>query len=306
MKNILVGIGVIFFCAATITNAKSDTTTFVSCAEQEYKNGFCVTYGKDANLPHYNAEAVVFMGNYIENRKEGFWKHYFPDGTLKSEVEFKNNRPNGYAKFYNDKGIIIEEGFWKTRKWTGKYISRHDNGEVKYEWNYGERGLREGTQKYYHPNGKIMYEGEFNSGKETGIHLRYDETGQLTEKKEYNNGQLVDFNATIPPDKQKKPTPPAPPVDTIGITLDTTHTGDNLAASNPGLLHGYYKDYDRRTQQLRREGYFENGVFKDGWIYKYETVDKESCETKIKIVNYKRVKQAECEDGEGEKKKNNK
>jgi len=296
-----------FFCSVASVNAKSDTSNYTSCAEQDYKNGFCVTYGKDSNLPNYNAEAVVFMGNYIENKKEGIWKQYFPEGTLMNEIEYKNNRANGYAKFYNDKGVIIEEGTWKTRKWTGIYITRYDNGNVKYQWNYGERGLRENVQEYYHLNGQIMYRGEFNGGKETGVHQRWNEDGVLIEEIEYKDGQLIDFKAIEPPTKPKPKPKPLPTVvndtgkiagaDTTGIMQDSPSSGKT------GKFWGYYKDYDKKTGQLRRDGYFEAGIFKDGWIYKYKTVKDKFCKTKIEIGNYRTIKTMECEYGEGEKKR---
>jgi hypothetical protein len=39
--------------------------------------------------------AKLEEGYYLSNKKEGFWKFYKTDGTLRDSIEFKNDEPSG-------------------------------------------------------------------------------------------------------------------------------------------------------------------------------------------------------------------
>ena len=116
-------------------------------------------------------------GKYVNGKKEGLWKFYYPSGKIKQEVTYKNNRPNGFVRIYYENGNVSEEGIWKGNKWVGKYKYYHKNGKLAYDWNYNENGKRDGVQKYYYENGNIMIEGNWKNGKENGVLREYDENG---------------------------------------------------------------------------------------------------------------------------------
>src|SRR5690606_30059638 len=69
--------------------------------EQGRKQGHWVYYGKDSNEPKYAPDDKVEEGPYKDDRKHGMWKAYYPGEKLKSEIEYKYNRPNGnYTKYH--------------------------------------------------------------------------------------------------------------------------------------------------------------------------------------------------------------
>ncbi len=41
-------------------------------------------------------------------KAEGIEKSYYPNGNIKSEIEYKNEKENGLVKYYYKNGILIE------------------------------------------------------------------------------------------------------------------------------------------------------------------------------------------------------
>jgi len=108
-------------------------------------------------------------------RKQGLWKTYYDNGTIKWEITYKDDVANGYAKAYYESGCVREEGNWKEGKWVGTYKNyyltcNHLYLEITYD-STGENGY----VKYYEMNGKIGFE-----GKQSGWNQK---TGKTTDSK---------------------------------------------------------------------------------------------------------------------------
>src|ERR1700748_41354 len=83
--------------SSAIINGK-DTTNFTDDAGK--KQGKWVILGKDAHKPDYKDDQKVEEGRYVDSKKTGIWKEYYPNTNIKSVITYENNRPNGYAKMY--------------------------------------------------------------------------------------------------------------------------------------------------------------------------------------------------------------
>lgn len=145
---------------------------------------------KQAEFESASAQKVE-EGSYLNDRRIGSWKKYFPSGRLRSLITFKNDIPNGLAKVYYENGNIMEEGFWEVDKWTGEYTRYHEDGSVHYKFFFNESGLRTGSQAYYYGNGQVMIEGSWEDGQESGLVLICNKGGSVREKKYFNNGSLT-------------------------------------------------------------------------------------------------------------------
>jgi hypothetical protein len=73
----------------------SQNDTINQLDENDMKQGYWVYYGKDRPYAGYPDSAIIEAGFYLNNRKEGVWKKYNKDGSLKLRGEYKNNRPAG-------------------------------------------------------------------------------------------------------------------------------------------------------------------------------------------------------------------
>jgi antitoxin component YwqK of YwqJK toxin-antitoxin module len=242
------------------------------------KQGYWKIYNKTKKIPGYNDDQLVEEGNFLNSRKEGLWKQYFPDGKIKSEFTYVNNSPNGYAKTYYRNGKLMEEGTWINNKWDGKYKYYYETGQIAYDWNFLS-GKREGTQKYFHENGKINYIGDWSGGQEEGVLKEYNDKGQLVAEKKYNKGKIDTaaskyFEVT----KATKVEPTSPPQEEQHI-----ETAKEVEAAGIGVLSGYHKVMNSQSK-VWMEGEFTSGYLVDGKEYQYDP----STGKLLKILLYKK------------------
>ena len=178
-------------------------------------------YGKEYSLITNN---ILFNGQYINGKKNGYGKEFFENKKLKyTGVYLDNNKFRGhlYDKngtmmaitkgktnelYYNGNSKFIGE-YYKNKKWNGKgynalgndeYEIKCGKGNVK-EFNYfgnliyeGEyiNGERNGYGKEYDSyNGNLIYVGEYLNGKKNGYGKEYSYNGSLIFEGEYLNGK---------------------------------------------------------------------------------------------------------------------
>jgi antitoxin component YwqK of YwqJK toxin-antitoxin module len=259
------------FIAVRVSSAQSsDTLNYTD--PSGLKQGYWAFYGKDKKLAEYTPDAKIEEGRYKDNRKNGIWVNYWPNGNKKSEVTFINNSAKGFAIMYFEDGKKQEEGNWENNRWTGAYKMYHPNGNLFYEFSYSNTGKRNGMQTYYHENGQVMIKGEMKDGKETGTWSEYYENGDLKSKKGFNDGK-VDPNqyetyapkkplATLPKKESQPENLPPPP--TVDPNKDKKNTGKTEMFSG----NGYAKLFNL-NKQISKDGVFKNYKLIEGKDYIY-------------------------------------
>ena len=243
---------------------KKDSINFTDANDK--KQGKWIVYNKTAHLPNYTDDQKVAEGIYMDGKRIGIWKEYFPNGVLKSKITYDNGRPNGYAIMYHDNGKIKEEGLWQNTRWIGDYKLYYDNGQVQQEFKFSQSGKREGQQKYYFENGQVMIEGNWIAGNESGVIKEYYENGDIREEKNFNNGSFDP--ASSKSYEPKKPNPVKPPEEKVvppPIIPQKTEK-DNLGKQFTG--EGYWKLYNM-NKQVSKEGTFRRSMLMDGKSYIY-------------------------------------
>lgn len=128
-------------------------------------------------------------------KKEGAYKSFYPNGNLKEEYSFSNNKPIGEFKTYFDNGQVYQSGNYiitKSKKdgLSGIYKEYYANGQIAKEENYNNNGELNGKQKEHDPDGALIYEGNFKNGKKDGI-FRYYRNGEIVKEEEFKNGVLI-------------------------------------------------------------------------------------------------------------------
>lgn len=99
-----------------------------------------------------------------EGIKDGPWKEYYDDGTLRSAGSYDKGNRIGEWKFYYENGKIEEQG------------------------RYNKKGNPDGTWQWYYDDGTLRREESFIAGLEDGDYSEYDETGKLMVKGNYVEG----------------------------------------------------------------------------------------------------------------------
>ena len=239
----------------------NDTINRVDQNNRKY--GYWVYFSKT------ESKKIEKEGNYVNNRKSGIWKTYYPSGVLKSEITYVNNRPNGYAKIYYKNGKLSEEGIWKGTKWVGKYNYYYENGKKAYEWSFNDNGKRSGVQKYYYESGKIRIEGDWQDGKENGVIKEYYEKGGVKSEKLFAAGSFNANSSKFYAEKKVK-------VEDIPDDTNATISKEHITKENPNKTYkaftgnGQHKLYNA-YKKIDREGEFRNGKLINGKRYYYNS-----------------------------------
>ena len=68
---------------------------------------------------------MIFEGEYINGKRNGYGKEYDKNSKLLCKLifegEYINGKRNGYGKEYDEKGLLIFEGeYLNGKRWKGK------------------------------------------------------------------------------------------------------------------------------------------------------------------------------------------
>ena len=97
---------------------------------------------------------TVSLGEYKNGLKNGIWKKFYENGSLKEEREYRMGLKTGfYNGFYNDgsKNFIYQ---FKNGEYNGKNSLWAKGGQLIEEFNY-KMGYEYGSQKVWYLNGRI-------------------------------------------------------------------------------------------------------------------------------------------------------
>ena len=121
--------------------------------------------GKIEKATEYRNGAIIGEGIVLEDgSKDGPWKEYYSDGSLRAEGKYDAGKPTGEWKYYPPERKIEQ---------TGKY---------------NKQGQPDGTWRWYYDNGQLLREESYYGGKQDGLSEEFDENGNLLEKGEYLEG----------------------------------------------------------------------------------------------------------------------
>jgi len=232
------------------------------------RQGYWMIKASPPKFREYPAGNLVEEGNYINSRKEGLWKKYFPSTKLKSQITYKGSRPFGSYKLFYENGNLEEGGIWARTKNTGKFERHHENGQLSQSFTFTESGKRSGKQVYYYPNGKLRLEGSWDEGLETGEQKEYYENGDLMSVKSFNGG-IMD------PSSFQTYASRVPEKDAIKQMVDSGEEVKVTAAKednpNQGGFDGNgYKKLFNSGKQIAKDGVFKDYRLMEGKNYKYD------------------------------------
>ncbi len=93
--------------------------------------------------------------------RDGAWKEYYKDGSLKITGRYIKGKPVGHWIFY------------------------HKNGEIEQEGSYTDNGEADGLWTWYFDNGKIRREENYYLGMKDGASVEYDHDGVVLAQGKY-------------------------------------------------------------------------------------------------------------------------
>jgi antitoxin component YwqK of YwqJK toxin-antitoxin module len=262
-------------------SAKAEYDTLNVLDFQGQRQGFWKLSGDMTGEAGYKKNQLVEEGSYIDNKREGIWKKYYPTGTIKSEINYQNNHPKGFYRIHYRNGKVEEEGTWMTNKNTGLFLRFHENGNRAQEFEFNDNGKRNGLQKYYHENGQLHMTVELENGVASGTQKTYYTDGSLMEEKRLTNGEV---------EAQSKRTYPPKAGATTGTKtpLLPNHETKPAAQDRPNIgefkFNGFNALYNKNLQIT------QVGEFKEGRLYngKWHRYDDNGLLKKVEVYRYGR------------------
>lgn len=150
-----------------------------------------------------------------KGRRQGIWRGFYPNGQLRYEGQFKNDKCKGTFKYYDEQGNLKatnefdksgEKALNKTYAPNGRVIATgyYQNQKKEGEWKYfdeasgqlrlvedNKEGKVHGWSKLYNPNnGVLAEETQYVEGQPEGQCRKYSNTGTLLMECQYHKGQL--------------------------------------------------------------------------------------------------------------------
>jgi len=153
------------------------------------KNGYFYTFKYFKNVNDSMVGYLYGQELYLNNKKNGISEYYYPNGILKSAVNYYDGSKHGTTREFNNKGVLI----YIIEFWHGKVIDR----EVINQYN---GNLKVGVWKEFYPNGKLKKEENYSDGILQGLVKLYDLRGELLSAYRYDNGILKDTSVNIESD----------------------------------------------------------------------------------------------------------
>lgn len=112
-----------------------------------------------------------------DGQKEGVWKEFYDNRTVRTEGRYRNDLKDGYWKEYSLKGELLHTLKYKD----GELVT--DAEELS--------DLDVEEQFYENTDGKLRFRGTYRKGKPHGTHLWYNVDGSIDSAKIYKDGFLV-------------------------------------------------------------------------------------------------------------------
>jgi antitoxin component YwqK of YwqJK toxin-antitoxin module len=237
--------------------------------ESGKRQGYWVIKGYMANDKAYSPDAIVEEGEYKDNRREGLWKRYWPNGKPKSEVFYVFGKPEGHYKVFYESGQIEEESEWIDGRNVGEFKRWHPSGALQQHFLFAQNGKRNGVQKYFYDNGKLAMEVNIQNGEEQGMCKRYNEDGSLKEETMFNGGEVKPGGVKEYADKPGGEGVEADPHNK-NIGKESKTSGDKVNPATVFKPNGYNVMYNDNGQ-MSQAGTYKDGRLWDGKMYVYNT-----------------------------------
>ena len=264
MRNIKLILGL----CCILSNASLSADSVNQLDTKGNRQGFWTITGTMARDVNYPGNARVEEGQYVDGRKIGIWKRFWPSGKLRSEINYALGLPSGYYTLYYENGKTEETGTWLYGRYSGTFKRFYLNGKIQQILNYGKEGWAEGLQQHYYDDGSTAMTCNMRAGKEQGQIIWFEPHGVMFAAVLMSEG--INNTSQIPITHSEVvglPWMNIYPGD-IGKEASTTEYQTNAAQKFES--DDYNTLYDR-TGQLMQSGYFRKGILHKGKWYFYNS-----------------------------------
>lgn len=152
----------------------------------------------DVILYHPDGTTMMSQGRYLglkvdglwKRRKQGLWKFYDEQGTLRTEENYHHDVLMGQSKHFHPDGAPLSDHLYVDGKKQGPFTEWFDNGKIKATGSYVNDQL-DGSFVLYRATGKKEAEGKYANGLKTGRWISYTSNGSIEMQVLYEEGKEV-------------------------------------------------------------------------------------------------------------------
>jgi antitoxin component YwqK of YwqJK toxin-antitoxin module len=124
----------------------------------------------------------------IRKVKHGFYRSFYPNGQMASEMTYRNDTLVGKEKIYYENGKLSGEFFLVDGKYHGDFKYYFESGKLKQEGKYVDHAIK-GELKSYYESGQLKETVIMENNLEKGPFTEYHENGKMKTKGEYAGGE---------------------------------------------------------------------------------------------------------------------
>lgn len=198
---------------------------------------------------------VSSEGLLRDGRPDGYWKTYYPDGTLKSEGNRVEGKLDSIWRFYSPEGLLKTAITYRSDKKNGLKQNYDEQARLISEEQFSE-DVKEGWSVQYFSSGTVRFRIFFREGREEGRGVEYDETGLLRTLFDYKGGVLIRQQRVNRLDRSNRKTG-------SWVELYEDYQTKRETQYAGGLKNGYLKEYDRRGNLVKIEKYVDDILQKE-------------------------------------------
>lgn len=203
-----------------------------------------ICFGQNDTI-HFPKDSLKAIGEYSNKKKNGHWKWFFWNGQIQSQGNYYNDIPVG--KWYNwfrdgrKQAVVNYDSLGRKHGQLTEYYYRlSETHELEYK-----HGILNGKAQWRHFDGNIIIEGDFTDNKRTGEWKWF-----------WPNEELQAY----------------------GTMVDSTFHGmwnyyhddgtkDCVGEFNTGKRTATWKFYWKGSENLKKEGIYENDLMLGKWKY---------------------------------------
>jgi len=204
--------------------------------------------GRIITLLEYNNDFLISRSRINRTdesgMKQGEWLDFYPDGSIKSERNYRDDLLHGYYKEYDDRGRLLVTLLYDNGKMTGTEIDNSAEIEIK---------------NRYDDSGKLIYSGPFKEEVPVGIHREYNADGTIKNARIYNDNGVLVSEGIVDSDGNRNG--PWKDVSADGVLVAEGSYYDNRRS-------GEWKFYNA-DGKLEQAGSYYNGRIDGTWRWYY-------------------------------------
>lgn len=156
--------------------------------------------GVDLVREFYSDASVKWEKTYLGSKPHGIWKKFDTAGVVIETIVYKNGLKKGEGiidnkgikqgpwKEYYTEGTLRGEGEYFDGARIGKWKFYHLNEKLEQVGKYRKGGKAHGDWIWYYENGSVRREETYLNGKEDGAIVEFNEEGNIIKQGEYVDG----------------------------------------------------------------------------------------------------------------------